>query len=129
MNGELPKLTSAHGASYLQKDIEDVAFATFDWHNGMTASIHVSWLDPNKTRKITLVGSRKMLIYDDVSDDKVTIYDKGFDRVPRIGERMDFDDAKQILKMRAGDIVIPNIAWEEPIKIESAHFFGLYNKW
>ena len=73
----------------------------------MTAHIHVSWLDPSKTRKMTIVGSRKMLVYDDVSDDKIAVIDKGIDRVPKVGERMDYDyfNNYQLLH-RTGDILV-----------------------
>lgn len=123
MNGELPVKIAAQGGDYLQKGTEDVVFATLTWANKMAANIHVSWLDPGKVRRMMLVGSRKMVVYDDVSDDKITIYDKGFDRAPRIGERMDFDDPTSfLLKPRFGDIRIPRIEWSEPLRIESAHF-------
>lgn len=123
MNGELPASVSAVGISYIQPGIEDVVFATLKWANGVTGHIHVSWLDPGKIRKMTLVGSRKMLVYDDVSDDKITIFDKGVDRVPKIGERMDYDqsDSYQLIH-RTGDIWLPKINSQEPLKTEAAHF-------
>lgn len=123
MQGELPISIAAQGMDYLQKGTEDVVFATLTWASRVTAHIHVSWLDPGKVRKMTLVGSRKMVLYDDVSDDKITIYDKGFDRVPRIGERMDYDaPGRFLLKPRAGDILLPRIDWQEPLRLEAAHF-------
>ena len=84
------------------------------------ASIHVSWLDPNKIRKTTVVGSKKMVVYDDIADDKIIIYDKGIDRaVPE----MPFDDpVPQKLIHRAGDILLPKVSFKEPIKVEAAHF-------
>ena len=123
MNGELPASVSAVGVSYIQPGIEDVVFATLKWANGVTGHIHVSWLDPGKIRKMTLVGSRKMVVYDDVSDDKIKIYDKGVDRVPKIGERMDYDQSGDYqLIHRTGDILLPKISFQEPLKTESAHF-------
>ncbi|MFN8445217.1 MAG: Gfo/Idh/MocA family oxidoreductase [Caldilineaceae bacterium] len=123
MNGELPISVAAQGMDYLQNGTEDVVFATLTWANRVAAHIHVSWLDPGKVRRMTIVGSRKMVLYDDVSDDKLTIYDKGFDRVPRIGERMDFDTPGGfLLKPRAGDILLPRIDWVEPLRVEAAHF-------
>jgi predicted dehydrogenase len=123
MNGELPVSVTARGVDYIQPGIEDVVFATMTWANGVTAHIHVSWLDPGKIRRLTLVGSRKMVIYDDVSDDKIKVYDKGVDRIPKVGERMDYDNFNnyQILH-RSGDIFIPKINFQEPLKIEVAHF-------
>lgn len=123
MNDELPTTISASGKDYLQSGVEDVVFATLQWANGVIAQIQVSWLDPGKVRKMTLVGSRKMVVYDDVGDDKITIFDKGFDRVPRLGERMDFDTPNSYrLQQRAGDILIPRVDFPEPLKVESAHF-------
>lgn len=123
MNGELPLSVSAVGVSYIQPGIEDVVFATLKWASGVTGHIHVSWLDPGKIRKMTLVGSRKMVVYDDVSDDKIKIYDKGVDRVPKIGERMDYDQSGDYqLIHRTGDILLPKISFQEPLKTEAAHF-------
>jgi predicted dehydrogenase len=123
MNGQLPASVSAVGVSYIQPGIEDVVFATLQWANGVIGHIHVSWLDPGKIRKMTLVGSRKMVVYDDVSDDKITIFDKGVDRVPKIGERMDYDQSGSYqLIHRTGDIWLPKISFQEPLKTEAAHF-------
>src|SRR6185369_14190757 len=123
MNGELPASVSAVGVSYIQPGIEDVVFATLQWASGVTGHIHVSWLDPGKIRKMTLVGSRRMVVYDDVSDDKIMIFDKGVDRVPKIGERMDYDQSGSYqLIHRTGDIWLPKIHFEEPLKTEAAHF-------
>lgn len=85
MEGALLVSVSAQGVHYIQPKIEDVVFAILTWANRMTAHIKVSWLDPSKTRKMTIVGSRKMLVYDDVSDDKIAVIDKGIDRVPKAG--------------------------------------------
>jgi predicted dehydrogenase len=123
MNNELPVSVSAVGISYIQPGIEDVVFATLKWRNGVTAHIHVSWLDPGKVRKMTIVGSRKMVIYDDVSDDKITVLDKGIDRVPKIGERMDYDQFNNYqLIHRTGDVWLPRISFQEPLRVEAAHF-------
>jgi predicted dehydrogenase len=123
MDGALPASVSATGVSYIQPGIEDVVFATLKWANGVTGHIHVSWLDPGKIRKMTLVGSRKMVVYDDVSDDKIMIFDKGVDRVPKIGERMDYDQSGDFqLIHRTGDIWLPKISFQEPLRTEAAHF-------
>lgn len=123
MNGELPVSISAQGVDYIQPSVEDVVFATLTWANRMTAHIHVSWLDPSKTRKMTFVGSGKMLVYDDVSDDKIAVIDKGIDRVPKAGERMDYDDYNNYrLLHRTGDILLPRINFKEPLQVETAHF-------
>ncbi|MSS70584.1 MAG: Gfo/Idh/MocA family oxidoreductase [Candidatus Latescibacteria bacterium] len=123
MDGELPVSISAHGVDYLQPGIEDVVFAVLTWNNRVTAHIHVSWLDPGKVRKVTLVGDHKMIVYDDVSDDKITVLDKGVDRVPKAGERMDYDQINtHQLVHRTGDVWLPRIDFQEPLKVEAAHF-------
>jgi predicted dehydrogenase len=123
LDGQLPSTIAVKGASFLQPDIEDVAFAVLSWPNGISAHVHLSWLDPGKVRKVTVVGSRKMIVYDDMKDEKVAVFDKGVDRVPRLGERMDFDrpDGFQ-LQHRSGDILLPRIAGQEPLKVETTHF-------
>jgi predicted dehydrogenase len=129
MDGELPVSVSATGVSYIQPGIEDVVFATLKWASGVTGHIHVSWLDPGKIRKMTLVGSRKMVVYDDVSDDKIMIFDKGVDRVPKIGERMDYDQSGDFqLIHRTGDIWLPKVNFQEPLKTEAAHFLECLRK-
>jgi predicted dehydrogenase len=108
---------------YIQPSIEDVVFSTLTWANRVTAHIHVSWLDPGKERKMTLVGSRKMVVYNDMVDDKIAILDKGVDRVPKAGERMDYDNFNNFqLFHRAGDILLPKINFQEPLQVETAHF-------
>lgn len=125
MGGELPDTVSAHGVAYIQPGIEDVVFAVLTWPNRVTAHVHVSWLDPGKVRRVTLVGERKMVVYDDVSDDKVAVLDKGVDRAPKAGERMDYDqfNAYQLIH-RAGDVWLPKIDFQEPLKVEAAHFLA-----
>src|SRR5207247_1932282 len=120
---ELPTSVAANGVDYIQPGVEDVVFATLTWKSRVTAHVHVSWLDPGKVRKVTVVGSRKMVVYDDVNEDKIAVYDKGVDRVPKVGERMDFDQPAgyQILH-RTGDILLPRIDFQEPLKVESSHF-------
>lgn len=123
MNGESPVSVSARGVDYIQPGIEDVVFATLTWANRVAAHIQVSWLDPGKVRKMTLVGSRKMVVYDDVRDDKITVLDKGVDRIPKAGEVMDYDHFNRYqIFHRAGDIILPRIDFQEPLKIEAAHF-------
>jgi predicted dehydrogenase len=123
LGGEVPDSVFVHGLTYLQKVVEDVAFATLSWPSGVKAHLHLSWLDPGKVRKMTVVGSRKMVVYDDIADDKIAIFDKGVDFVPRSGERMDFDnfDAFNVVH-RMGDIWLPRIKFEEPLRIEAGHF-------
>jgi len=121
---EEPVKVSAHGVAHLQKGIEDVVFINLDFGNGKFAHIHSSWLDPNKVRKMTIVASKKMVVYDDVSSDaKVQIYDKGIDKKNLGTEMGPYDDfGKFQLLQRAGDILIPKINFVEPLKVECAHF-------
>jgi len=123
MDWELPVSISARGVDYVQPGIEDVVFATLTWANRITAHIQVSWLDPSKTRKVTVVGNRKMVVYDDVVDDKIAVIDKGIDRIPKAGEKMHYDHFTNYqLLHRAGDILLPRINFQEPLKVEVSHF-------
>ena len=111
------------GMDYVQKGIDDVAFMNIAYPNNIMAHIHVSWLDPHKIRKMTVVGSKKMVIYDDIAENKVMIYDKGIDRMAVLGEQMDFDNPVTFsFNHRSGEVFIPVIDWVEPLKIEIDHF-------
>ena len=111
------------GMDYVQKGIDDVAFMNIAYPNNIMAHIHVSWLDPHKIRKMTVVGSKKMVVYDDISENKVMIYDKGIDRIAVLGEQMDFDNPVTFsFNHRSGEVLIPVIDWVEPLKIEIDHF-------
>ena len=108
---------------YVQKGIDDVTFMNITYPNNIMAHIHVSWLDPRKIRKMTVVGSKKMVVYDDIAENKVMIYDKGIDRKAVLGEQMDFDNpVKFSFNHRSGEVFIPVIDWVEPLKTEVAHF-------
>ena len=108
---------------YVQNGVDDVVFINIEYENHVMAHIHVSWLDPHKIRKMTVVGSKKMIVYDDLAKDKIIIYDKGIDRMAILGERMDFDDPTTFLfNHRDGNITIPKINWIEPLKSEIDHF-------
>ena len=121
---EKPISISAKGLTYIQKGIEDVVFMNLDFPNGISAHIHVSWLDPQKVRKITVVGDKKMIIYDDVSADaKIQIYDKGITKIPNSDSPRDFDTFGEFqLLLRSGDVHIPSLKFREPIANECAHF-------
>jgi predicted dehydrogenase len=103
--------------------VDDVVFLNLINPDKVMANIHVSWLDPQKTRKIVVVGSRKMVIYDDAAEDKIAIYDKGIDQKAVLGEAMHFDrpPAAQFA-YRSGDILLPKIDWVEPLRQEAEHF-------
>jgi predicted dehydrogenase len=112
-----PESVSARGGTYLQSRIEDVVFMNLRFRSGVNAQIHVSWLDPRKERRLTIVGSQKMVEFDDVHPvEKLRVYDKGVDRPPS------FTEYAQFLSIRNGDIHIPQIPMVEPLERECRHF-------
>jgi predicted dehydrogenase len=111
------------GMDYMQEQIDDVVFLSLVYPGKIMANIHVSWLDPQKVRKMIVVGSRKMVVYDDVADDKIAIYDKGIDRKAILGENMDFDNPRRLqFDYRSGDILLPQIKFSEPLRAEAEHY-------
>ena len=93
---------------FIQKGVDDVVFLSIVYPQKIIANIHVSWLDPQKVRKMIVVGSRKMVVYDDVADDKIAIYDKGIDKKAILGQNMDFDHPRpEQFSYRSGDILLP----------------------
>lgn len=114
--GAMPLEVSARGATYISADVEDVVFITLTFPNKILAHVHASWLDPSKTRQMTVVGSEKMIVYDDVdAEAKLRIYDKGvYKHGSQYGEYQ--------LKVHSGDIFIPKIDLSEPLRNECAHF-------
>ncbi len=113
-----PESVCANGHSYIRNGIEDVAFVTLKYPNNIMANIHVSWLNPDKIRATTVVGSKKMLVYDDISSlEKIRIYDKGVTVQPHYDTFAEFH-----LSYRFGDISIPKLDESEPLKVESQHF-------
>lgn len=125
-----PARVSARGFVELQPSIEDVVFMVLEFDNGIVAHIHNSWLDPNKIRKMTFVGSSKMVVYDDVSTDaKIQLYDKGIDKRDISQDMGSYDDfGKFQLIQRAGDLLIPKIDFVEPLKVECRHFVDSINE-
>ncbi len=116
--GSEPVSVAAHGQCYLQKGIEDVVFATIKFADGKTANIHCSWLDPHKIRKMTVVGSEKMVTFDDMeATEKIRMYDKG------AAIKHDITTSyADIISLRFGDIVIPKVPGGEPLALECTHF-------
>jgi len=118
--GATPEVVSANGRCYVQRDrgIEDVAFVTLEYPGKQIANVHVSWLDPNKIRKMTFVGSKQMLVYDDVDPtEKIKVYDKGVEIQQHYDNFGEFQ-----LRLRSGDIFVPRIDTSEPLKVEAQHF-------
>jgi len=120
----MPERVSAVGHSYIRKNVEDVAFLTFGYPGGIMAHVHVSWLNPNKIRRTTVVGSKKMLVYDDVSPlEKIRVYDKGVTVQPHYDTFGEFH-----LAYRFGDIFIPKLDDSEPLKVACQHFVDCVEK-
>jgi predicted dehydrogenase len=116
--GGMPESVSTQAGSYIRRNVEDVAFLTLRYPNRVLAHVHVSWLNPNKLRSTTVVGSRKMLVYDDVSAlEKIRIYDKGVTVTPHYDTFGEFH-----LSYRYGDILIPKLDDAEPLKVACQHF-------
>ncbi len=112
--GEEPYEVDARGESYMRDGVEDVVFAFMRFPSGLSAHMHLSWLDPHKERRFTVVGSRRMATFDDMAlERKLTIYDKGFDeKAESYGEYI----------TRSGDVTSPRIANTEPLRLECEHF-------
>jgi len=113
----MPETISARGGRYLNGRVEDIVFVTMTFPGNILAHVQASWLDPSKVRRMTLVGSEKMIVYDDIADEgKVKIYDKGVYR-----KSNDIYGEFQY-KVHSGDIYIPKIEMIEPLRNECAHF-------
>lgn len=116
--GTDPISVSARGSACVQEGIEDVAYATLTFPDNILAHIRMSWLDPSKTRRITVVGSKKMVIYDDVESlEKLKVYDKGVKAIRRTDTFGEFSFAYHY-----GDVVIPYVRFEEPLRVQCLHF-------
>jgi predicted dehydrogenase len=113
---EEPFELSARGESYMREGVEDVVFAFMRFPSGIAAHLHLSWLDPHKERRFTVVGAKRMATFDDMDlERKVTVYDKGFDeKANSYGEYI----------TRSGDIWSPRVPNAEPLRLECEHFLG-----
>jgi predicted dehydrogenase len=118
-----PLSVMKRGVDYIQERIDDVVFMNILYPNKVMANIHVSWLDPRRLRQMTVVGSRKMVVYDNDAESKIAIYDKGIDRKAVLGQDMDYDNPRvQSFNHREGDVILPRIEFPEPIRVEVEHF-------
>ena len=116
--GENPTSVSAQGNPCVFNGIYDVAYLNLNFPHNISAHVHVSWLDPCKVRRITVVGSKKMVVYNDIENEsKIKIYDKGVDAPEYTNNFGEFH-----CNYRSGDITIPNIRFAEPLRQESQHF-------
>ncbi len=112
--GEVPYEVTARGESYMREGIEDVVFGFLRFPSGLAAHLHLSWLDPHKERRFTVVGSKRMATFDDMARErKLTIYDKGFDELT---------DSYGEYITRSGEATSPRIANAEPLRLECQHF-------
>jgi predicted dehydrogenase len=117
--GRTPSDVSARGQCYLQLGIHDVVFLSLNFDGKSMGHVHVSWLDPHKTRMITIVGSKRMAVFDDLEpNEKLKIYDKG------VEINMDYDSFAEYVGLRFGDITVPYIRAAEPLQIECDHFLA-----
>jgi len=112
----VPNEVEARGEAYLRPGVEDVVFGYLRFPSGVAAHLHLSWLDPHKERRLTVVGSKRMAVFDDMRiEGKLTVYDKGFDEDARSwGEYI----------ARAGGSWSPRIANNEPLRTEMEHFIN-----
>jgi predicted dehydrogenase len=111
---EEPDELHAYGESYMNPPVEDVVFCVLRFPSGLMAHLHLSWLDPHKERRFTIVGSEKMATFDDMAlEQKLVIYDKGFDQ--------DYSSYGEYIA-RSGDVWSPRVPNDEPLRIECLHF-------
>jgi predicted dehydrogenase len=112
--GEEPEECSAHGECYVREGVQDVVFCYLRFPSGIVAHLHLSWLDPHKERRLTVVGARRMATFDDMLiEGKLTVYDKGFDEDTRSwGEYI----------ARSGETFSPQLSNVEPLRVECEHF-------
>ena len=115
--GHDPIEVAAWGQPYLQRDIEDVIFMSLKFKDDILSNVHVSWLDPHKIRKFTIVGSKKMAVFDDMEPvNKIKIYDKGVDK------KVDYYKYEAFFSIREGEIHTPKLNKVEPLQLECQHF-------
>ncbi len=116
--GEAPITVSTTAAACVQESVEDVAYMTLSYRSGIIAHTRMSWLDPCKTRRITVVGSKKMVVYDDVeSFEKIKVYEKSVDAIRHTDTFGEFH-----FDYHHGNVVSPFIRFEEPLRLECTHF-------
>ncbi len=117
---------NAHGTCCIFKDLHDVVYLNLELANNILAHIRVSWIDPSKTRRVTVVGSKKMVVYDDLElSEKIKVYDKGVEPPPYTDNFGEFQ-----CTYRHGEVVIPPLQFVEPLKQECQHFLDcIRNHW
>ena len=108
--GAAPISVQCRGQNIVNANIADVVFAALEYPGGKLAHVHVSWLDPQKSRKLVVIGSRKMVIFDDTAEQKLVVLDKGFQM------------ANEIITLRQGESIAPKLDAAEPLALEAQHF-------
>lgn len=120
-----PVEVAAFGESYLREETEDVVFVTLRLEGHVLANIHLSWIDPYKTRRLTVIGESKMLVFDDVvADEKLRLYDRGASYETSAIEARGAEYGEYKAIVRDGDILIPRIPATEPLKEQTQHFLA-----
>ena len=122
---DMPLSVRAFGKSYIREGIEDDAHISIEFRDKITANIHVSWLDPCKIRRTTIVGNKKMLVFDDTAaDEKINIYDKGVSiQKNNIPKQPYYDTYEEwALTYRSGDVYAPKVENKEPLSVMAGHF-------
>jgi predicted dehydrogenase len=120
--GQEPVSVKAQGLRCISKDMFDVVYMNLTFPNNVLAHVHVSWLDPSKVRRVTIVGSKKMVIFNDIENDKIKVIDKGVNTQKDIKTFADFQ-----YSYRNGDTQIPYIRFIEPLRLECQHFLDCIN--
>jgi predicted dehydrogenase len=118
--GAKPVSVTCWTARHANRRLEDVGHLRLRYENpDVTANVHVSWLDPNKVRRVTMVGSEKMVIFDDLaSEERIKVHDKGVSEAPQAGQ----DLTQPPMSYRYGDVVAPYLVVNEPLMVEDQHF-------
>ena len=118
--GQQPERLRAWGQAFVHPEQVDVASLNLGYADGLAALTHVSWLDPCKIRRVTVVGDQKMAVYDDLEPlDKIKIYDRGVEKPPYADSFGEFQ-----LSYRYGDVHAPRLHWSEPLRLQCAHFIA-----
>ncbi len=115
--GAMPSAVSARGGAYVQRRRHDVVFVDLRFPGGRLAHLHVSWLDPHKTRRLTVVGDRRMAVFDDMAPtEKVRVYEK------RASPGADYSSYGEAIAVHSGEVWIPRLPATEPLRLACAHF-------
>jgi len=125
LKGQAPESIVRRGMDFVQPGIDDVVFLNLAYPGKLMAHVHLSWLEPLKVRRLVVVGSEKMAVYDDLAEYKIAIYDKGIDPIAALGNQMDFDEPRfPRFTHRNGDVHFPKIEQSEPLRNEIDHFLA-----